>query len=202
MVIHLSGDLLTCERNSFGISVLESAEKQRADVLRAHVVTFLGEEESLRESAPDLPMILDSSVGTTYESLKDRLTKMSSPAEYAGFVEVAALAFLLKVQFEFYTVRKDTLVLHLYTRTPSESYKERQPVRILYTVDRTDMPGHYDLIVRTDIPAQSNCRTDILQNVARHAATASDNENATLFLDIIDPSRRSRCIQGLLVPSF
>jgi hypothetical protein len=197
VVITLSRDLLICHRNKFGIGDREEEEKQCADSLRSHVVNFLRQEEHcLIDAVKDLPLLLDNRLTAPYLSIDDRLQRMSKCDEYGGSLEIAAMSLMMKMPFELYQLKGSAL--HLHTRLPSCGYKNREPIRILYSIDESGCPGHYDVIIgRSYEPTHQS--TDIVQIVTKIASTAEAEDGLIGLLDILDPSRAQLPSSGINV---
>ena len=62
---------------------------------------------------------------------------MKKPGEYAGYLKITAMAFVIKSPIDVYQVRGTDL--YLLARLPTEAYGSREPVHIAYTTYLTSM---------------------------------------------------------------
>ena len=122
-------------------------EECLADRIRIEAVELIRRESGIWDIARDLPFLLDDKGGeycSSYGSLDNRMAAMSDVDQYPGFLEIAAVAHLMKRQVLIYEDRGSSYYLH--ARIPQKAYVDRVPIRLAYLFDTGKTDGHYSLI--------------------------------------------------------
>ena len=114
--------------------------------------------------------LLDRDLDNHYVLIPSRIQQTKKPGEYDGYLEITAMALIIKSPIEVYQVRGNDL--HLLARLPTEAYGTIEPVRIAYSMDKHVYAGHFDLIVVLD------------KHDTSYSGTVSDN--AVMLGDIAD----------------
>jgi hypothetical protein len=123
-------------------------EQSISDQIRNTVVdAILKEQEQIQKESTNLQFLLDREVGKCYASLKERITMMRRPSEYAGFLECLSLAKITKRQILLY--EDNEIHYRLIAKFPlSKTHCQvQEPMRLLYTMDLRNKAGHFDLIL-------------------------------------------------------
>jgi hypothetical protein len=148
--IALSHELQTAERTILGYprdSSLRSAEERKADELRRDVVRLLRMNESvLDKTSQDLKFLLDDKIGNEFTSMAERIETVAEETGYVGYLEILALAYLLKRQFKIFVQPPDKPRI-LQCILPAVS-GDSSPICLLYRMDTATQPGHYDFITQ------------------------------------------------------
>ena len=101
-----SPELQVAERNAQHLCIGQDEqlfELAMAEKLRHDVVSVLKlYQETISSMSQSLPLILDAAVGEHYDSVSQRIEKMSAFTEYDGFLEILAMSFLLQKQFQIF----------------------------------------------------------------------------------------------------
>ena len=114
--------------------------------------------------------LLDSGIDSSYGSINERLIKMASGSEFAGFLEVSALSFLTDVEIRIFT-KHDNDMYNIHSKFSFRSSTTTTPVSILYLLyylDDREKPGHFSLLVPTNhFPLSQNSRIEELASNAK-----------------------------------
>lgn len=165
-------DIVSASRNSAGCphdTKLFQREAEIADNLRLKTVSFLlSHSEKLDELSSQLLFLLDNGVNCNYKSVADRLTKMSNSSEFAGLLEISALAFLAELEIEIVYKKGSKFSVHSKFWFGSLNANSVYVLRLLYDLDEIEKPGHFSLLVHST--GHMSC-----QNNSRVAMLASDS---------------------------
>ena len=107
LATYINSCLHKCERNCYGEPVKKEyalLERTTADRLRAKAVSFLSSLENLCKS---FPFLLDRKIDDMYISVSHRLVSMAADYEFAGFIEIAALSYLMQCNLEIYASQSE-----------------------------------------------------------------------------------------------
>ena len=100
-----------CERNGYGEPVKKEyalLERTTADRLRAKAVSFLSSlGDSLENLCKSFPFLLDRKIDDMYISVSHRFVSMAADYEFAGFIEIAALSYLMQCNLEIYASQSE-----------------------------------------------------------------------------------------------
>ena len=142
-------DLLHCTRNCFGVPIKKSTfdfETALADEIRQGICNMMIHSRETLTSLPDLKqrLFLEYRSGQYFSDFNARIRSSTKVDTYAGTLEVAIAAFIMKRQIHLYQIvnAKFTAVAFY----PAHYFKDREPVRILYTPDTDGAAGHFDLL--------------------------------------------------------
>ena len=196
MATYLLGVLQKSKRTDCRISELEREERDSADLLRAEVVKLLERESDfLSRNETNWQFLLDRDLDNHYVSISSRIQDMKKPVEYARYLEITAMTFIIKSPIEVYQVRGNDL--HLLARLPTEAYGTREPVRIAYTMDTQCRvhAGHFDLIVVLDKHDTSYSGT-VLENAVMLGDTADDDIKNLPLAYVIDLCSQSSSLSS------
>ena len=145
-------------------SHLADLEVRYADQIRQSTVAFLAERSNeLHRFVESLPFMLDRSIRHgPYNSLEERLQMMSRTDEYAGYLEVTAVAYITQRPICIYVLQRHDHDnnLKLIARLPPAKVADsavkwklenKQPINIIHTFDTDKQPGHFDLLVDNNV---------------------------------------------------
>ena len=155
---HGASSLRSCGRSSWGTPLnaeLAALEQRLADSIRKDVAFLLKNEMKASEKHLSLPMILEGPRGQPYPSIERKIRAIENPSEYAGYLEITAIAFITKRQIHIYEERGKTF--ELLMRIPTETFPDGIPIEIVYYSETLSRGGHYNLPVP--------CSTDTTCNV-------------------------------------
>ena len=89
-------------------------------------------------------LFLEDRADQYFEDFNARVAESQKRDAYAGTLEVAVAAFLMRRQIHLYQiVDAEFKAVALY---PVNYFKDREPLRILYTPGADGTPGHFDLL--------------------------------------------------------
>ena len=147
-------ELQTCERCLQHLPCSQEEklfETRLADKLRSSVVSVLmANLEVVNSISATLPLLLDETVGKHYDSVAEKIEKISNGTEYSSYLEVLVVAFLLRKQFHIYQYDDVSIgSFKLMCTLPCSLYESRAPIRLLYQMDTANQPGHFDLMIST-----------------------------------------------------
>jgi hypothetical protein len=142
-----SGKLMDCR--------LADMEVTFADEIRQSTVKFLHQNvRELNELAFSMPLLLDKSMKDgPYSSLETRLKMMSRHDEYAGYLEITAVAYILQRPIFIYVRDEQDDNLKLIAKLPPAiaygkvQWDTRLAINIVHSFDTVDIPGHFDLLL-------------------------------------------------------
>ena len=145
-----SKELQLARRTLVGCSVdkgLASTEKRVADDMRKDVASLLRENVlAVEELSHDLQFILDDEIGTSFQTIEDRIECISHESSYVGYLEIMAVAYILRKQFRIFTENPKSEAYTLHSLLPTAP-GESSPICLLYRLDTNSEPGHYDLLL-------------------------------------------------------
>ena len=143
--------LQTAARSEDGVLIDDDKRRLElvfADQIRDSVVKFLlSHSDMLHSQALLLPMLLDRGIGQSYSSVLNRIQRMSKVDEYAGFLEIVALSFILQRQIHIYKMSEELNKFTLIAKLPSTLYEKERPICIVHHFDTRTKPGHFNLLV-------------------------------------------------------
>lgn len=163
-------DIKSATRNAVGCphdTKLYHRETEIADALRLRTVSFLlTHSEKLNELVLQLPFLLDNGVICNYTSVSERLTKMANTSEFAGLLEISALAFLAELEIQVVYKKGTDLSVHSKFWFGSPLANSASVLRLLYDMDESKKPGHFSLLVHSTehVSCLDNSRIILLAN--------------------------------------
>jgi hypothetical protein len=191
-------------RNRFGKPTEKGVwelETAMADKIRGEVVNFLkSQKHIIAEFQTTLPFLLDREVGESYASIDNRITRMSSSAEYAGHLEILAVAYLTKTPVHIYECRDSRYVLTM--KVPPTAFTDRIPISVLHKRDTASQGGHFSLLHMKKHNSPICLSTDSDGSVFRLCTENTSSSDGTDSLDVqfrnlIDPSAPYNSVQLL-----
>ena len=109
-----------------------------------------------------LHSLCEKDSGCYYDSLLDRLDSMKKPDEYAGAPEILGLVYGTYCPIYIYSKVSEKYVCGM--KYGDETFPNVEPIRLLYTPDATNSPGHYNLLVDQNTISTSHTVIDIQKN--------------------------------------
>lgn len=141
----------TTERNTQNLPISDDKqffETAVADKLRCDVIAIMKlNEKAISKISQSFPLLLDEAVGRHYDSIAQRISKMSKSTEYAGYPEILATSFLLKKQFQIYMRNAADGKYELFSKLPLSMYEDSSPIMLLYDMDKKGQPGHFSAMI-------------------------------------------------------
>ncbi len=148
-------NLIHCTRNCFGVpnKTMFDFETSLADEIREGICSTMANSLQTLTSLPEFKqsLFLEDRSGQYFVDFNARVRASRKHDTYAGTLEVAFAAYIMRRQIHLYQVingEYETVAFY-----PANFFKDREPVRVLYTPDTGDTPGHFDLL---NYPAPSN----------------------------------------------
>ena len=142
-------------RNAYGIPVegsLYSIETMIADHIQSGIANILTSNiDTLDKLPPSIrSLCLELQSGIFYSDFSDCLTNHRKPGTYACTLQIVSAAYAMQTQVRVYQfIGKDYKLIAIY---PAENfYEESDSVNILYTPDSFGNPGHFDLLIESDL---------------------------------------------------
>jgi len=144
-------------------SHLADTEVRFADQIRKSTVTFLRQRSNeLNGLVDSVPFLLDRSINEgPYSSLEARLQMMFQNDEYAGYLEVTAVAYIVQRPIFVYMLQPQTddnklkliakLPPAIADNTRTVAWENRQAILLIHTFDTDQRPGHFDLLVDKNV---------------------------------------------------
>jgi hypothetical protein len=176
-------------------SALAESEQRFADQIRQSTVEFLEKHsDTLGELVHSVPMLLDRGISDVpYTSLATRLQMMSKHSEYAGYLEITAVAFIIQRPIFIYAKLSCHTKLKLIAKLPLSvadesckwNWKSRTAINLLHSFD-TDLhhPGHFDLLL-----VKATTTTDDSLSVVDFKSMATDAVTYELsFTEVLIPA--------------
>jgi len=143
--------LRIAERSELGTILddgLRELERSFADDIRQEVVAFLcSHTEMLSSMSVSLPLLLDRNPGECFPSVENRLRSMTRSDEYGGYLEMVAIAYLIKRPIHVYHQGE---CLKLIAKIPTNHYCNESPVVVLHNYDVQHHSGHFNLLIQND----------------------------------------------------
>ena len=161
----------------------EICETEMAKLIQAEVEDVLKVVESPDWSGSSALNRLSTS---KYPSMSGRLQLLLPPIKSAGFLEIAAVAYLARTQVHVYEDKCKS-----YVRTvciPNKIFLGRPPICLLYTPGTHDQPGHYDLMIQEHIMEDLWCSDDKCSVFSRYASSLPSPEYTVSFNEIVEAS--------------
>ena len=152
--------LQSCVRSRSGLpqsDTLAQLETECATELRRAVVSLMSQHiNELDKLHPSISLLLDREIGKKYCSLTERIRCMRSNAEYAGNLEIVALAHNLQCQICVFTrVADDMEPYRLQAKFPTAD--GWRCMNIAYEMDTASTPGHFDFLAENLNDNDENC---------------------------------------------
>ena len=164
---------------------MEIFEKHLADQIRKEAVSLLKLHESvLTTMSSSFHFYLDKEIGQQYVTLSDRLTCMERTSEFADFLEILAVAYLLQMRICIYQETCDRKNYHLRP-VLSVTHFDNMPVIHLLHYSDTKHDGHYDVI----IPNTNAANTDNLPNKANRFNLEFDKQRNYATITLLIPNQ-------------
>ena len=133
-------------------------------------------------------MVLEGRRGHIYRSVQEKIQAIRNPFEYAGYLEIAAVSVLAKLQIRLYDKTPTGLTYRLIAKIPQASFGNRTPITILYTPESTIHAGHFDLLLPRDKTKRVNlCNTEC--------------DDRSIFANMIESCTESVSFEHILDPS-
>ena len=183
----------TTERNTQNLPISDDKqffETAVADKLRCDVIAIMKlNEKAISKISQSFPLLLDEAVGRHYDSIAQRISKMSKSTEYAGYPEILATSFLLKKQFQIYMRNAADGKYELFSKLPLSMYEDSSPIMLLYDMDKKGQPGHFSAMIASAGEQGSSERLwELCSNVSTLESVkymGTNTEQGPSFLDVI-----------------
>ena len=95
-----------------------------------------------------LPLLLDRHIQKPYESMQQRLIAMSVNSEFAGYIEILAVAYIIKRPVHVFT--KIDKAVRLIAKLPCDHFSDQQPILLLHEYDYPNHPGHFNVLLENE----------------------------------------------------
>ena len=196
--VHPVSELRNCKRLSLGVAErkgLEILEKHLADQIRKEAVSLLKLHESvLTTMSSSFHFYLDKEIGQQYVTLSDRLTCMERTSEFADFLEISAVAYLLQMRICIYQETNNRKNYHLRAALPVTHFDNMPVIHLLHYSDSKEKhDGHYDLIIPNtnaidadNLPNKANRFNVEFDEQRNHATIMFLIPNQTMSFDFIE----------------
>ena len=159
----LEHQLLICPRSNSGAPTdpsLFNLEKYLADELRERAVNTLKSDLTFFQQLDSgiLRSLCEKEKGSFYKSFSDQLENMLKYDEYAGVPEIIGLVYGASCPLYIYNESNGNYVCGM--KYGDDTFPNVEPIRLLYSPDTHDPPGHYDLLVSQHTITASHAITD------------------------------------------
>jgi len=143
-------DLLKCSRDQCGVplnAAFKLSEEKTARKLRDDVVDVI-EANSANLEQMQLPYLLEGDLGgQNYSSMQNRIACMRSSTEYAGNLEIIALACCMRIQICIYSRLDGENCLVAKIPVDCDDWPK---LHLAHQLDTKQRAGHFDLLVSGD----------------------------------------------------
>jgi hypothetical protein len=177
--VHLVDKLRKCTRSPLGISEFECMEIVLADQIRKEAVSLLKHHEPVLSTlSSSLQFYLDKEMGHQYTTLSERLMCMERTTEFADFLEILAVAYLLQMKICIYQETSDRKHYQLRAVLPATRFDKKPAIHLLHHSDTNKKPGHYELIISNTTDADSQQSKEFqcgIPTTPQHFATISQH---------------------------
>ena len=113
--------------------------------------------------ATALHSLCEKDSGCYYDSFSHRLESMEKSDEYAGASEILGLVYGTYCPIYIYGKVSEKYVCGMM-KHGDKTFPNIEPIRLLYTPDATNSPGHYDPLVYQNTISTSHTVTDSQKN--------------------------------------
>ena len=172
----------------------QALENSAVDRIRIELAeVYLREDAAAEQDLCDIPSKEEKDNGA-HVSLAERLSETTalSPKYYAGYFQLVALAYLVKLQIQIFEKKHGCWIQT--ASVPNDMFNNRKPISLLFTPADEDQFGKYDLLVPIDgLMLKDTWNYDTATSPFTSQVDAGGDEQLS-FAQVLDPNRVSNAI--------